>query len=266
MAEVSMRIRLRRLVINLLAFSFVSLIAWHFGLLSFCLTSILEPVEDRGGVENHEVVQAIREGHNSVFRQGFSFPQPRVMKTFEEIEASSWMISLHSYLRNRDPSANYIYLVTSNFKYIDVLLNWLISAVVRSNVPIHQILIISMDYATYSLLHKRKFHSLFISPSSIFSPGYNFSEPFEEVMMLRLTLMRIINHFGVGVAMLDTDAVMLRNPKYLFAEHAEADIVGSVGTIPDDLFAEWGVTICIGMVLVRSSKETGERSFKRYIA
>ena len=73
-------------------------------------------------------------------------------------------------------------------------------------------------------------------------------------MMLRLTIMRIINHFGFNVAMFDTDAVML----IIFDTLGTKDIIGSIGTIPDDLFKEWKVTICIGVVLVKSSERTGE--------
>ena len=88
-------------------------------------------------------------------------------------------------------------------------------------------------------------------------PNFNFSAPFERVMMLRLSLMRIISHFGFNVAMIDTDAIMLRNPEPLFDAQEGMDIVGSMGTIPKDLMDEWPMTICIGVVLIRSSEKTG---------
>ena len=217
--------------------------------------------EEEVGVGNQKGIHAPKEERDSVFKREFYFPQPRVMKSVREIEDSPWLLMLRRYLDLPNRSLDYVYLLTSNFKYIDVLLNWLISAVVRSNVSVHDILIISMDYSTHELLTKKKFHSIFVSPSFIFSHTFNFSQPFDEVMMLRLALMRIINHLGVSVAMFDTDAIMLKNPNLLFARQADADIIGSVGTIPDDLFEEWGVTICIGMVLVKSSEKTGSFSF-----
>lgn len=197
-----------------------------------------------------------------VFRQDFSFPQPRVMKSLEEIKVGSWMQHLHLYLSSfdRPAAAKQLYLLTSNHKYLDVLLNWLISAVVRSKVPIHSILTVSMDVTTHQTLRTRGFHSILITPAHLFSHSANFSVPFEHVMMLRLSLLRIINHFGFDVVMVDTDAIMLKDPQELLDAHSDADIVGSVGTIPEDLFMMWNVTICIGFVLVRSSERTGERS------
>lgn len=196
-----------------------------------------------------------------VFRQDFSFPQPRVMKSLEDIEKGSWMEHLHVYLSSFDrQAAKQLYLLTSNHRYIDVLLNWLISAVVRSKIPTHSILTISMDVTTHQTLRTRGFPSILVTPSHLFSHGANFSAPFERVMMLRLSLLRVINHFGFDVVMVDTDAIMLKDPQELLDAHSGADIVGSVGTIPEDLFAMWNVTICIGFVLVRSSERTGERS------
>ena len=196
-----------------------------------------------------------------VFRQDFSFPQPRVMKSLEEIKKGHWVENLSIYLSSFDgQAAKQLYLLTSNHKYIDVLLNWLISAVVRSKVPIHNILTISMDVTTHQTLRTRGFPSILVTPSHLFSHSANFTTPFERVMMLRLSLLRIINHFGFDVVMVDTDAIMLRNPQELLDAHSGADIVGSIGTIPEDLFMMWNVTICIGFVLVRSSERTGETS------
>ena len=192
-----------------------------------------------------------------VFREDFSFPQPRVIKNLEHIKKSSWMKNIQHYLRSLRQDTKQIYLLTSNYKYLDVLLNWLISAVVRSNVTIENILTISMDYSTHSTLQAKGFPSVLVTPSGIFTPNFNFSAPFERVMMLRLSLMRIISHFGFNVAMIDTDAIMLRNPEPLFDAQEGMDIVGSMGTIPKDLMDEWPMTICIGVVLIRSSEKTG---------
>lgn len=198
-----------------------------------------------------------------VFREEFSFPQPRVMKELERIKKASWMRNLHRYLHSLEQDTKQIYLLTSNYEYLDVLLNWLISAVVRSNVTIENILTISMDYSTYSTLQGKGFRSVLVSPSSLFVPNFNFSAPFEKVMMLRLTLMRVISHFGFNVAMIDTDAIMLRDPQPLFDAQEGIHIVGSMGTIPKDLMAEWPMTICIGVVLIRSSERTGKLDYSQ---
>ena len=208
--------------------------------------------------------ERVQESVGSFFRGEFFLPQPRVVKGPEELERSPWMRSLHTYLRSLNDTTttrHQIYLLTSNYKYLDVLLNWLISAVVRCNIPMQSILTLSLDYPTHTVLRTRGFSSVLVLQDDLFADqdsDLSFSSPFERVMMLRLSLMRIVNHFGFDVVMVDTDSIMLKDPQPLFDTLKGEDIVGSVGTIPNDLFAEWAVTICIGVVLVRSSERTGE--------
>lgn len=215
------------------------------------------------GMQPRDSVGIIVEQSELVFREDFSFPQPRVTKELGHIRKTSWIRHLRHYLNSIGHDTKQIYLLTSNYQYLDVLLNWLISAVVRSNVTIQSVLTISMDYSTHSILQAKGFPSVFVAPSNLFIPNFNFSAPFERVMMLRLTLMRIISHFGFDVAMIDTDAIMLKNPQTLFDAQMGIDIIGSMGTIPEDLLSEWPMTICIGVVLVRSSEETG-KGYKRH--
>ncbi len=216
------------------------------------LPKILEVSYHQGKTLKHPILSK-----RLSFQDDFHFPQPRVMAPLQTIKNSKWMSRLCEYLNSVSQSVKQIYLLTSNFKYVDVLLNWLISAVVRNSIPIKNILILSMDYQVHTVLQSRNFCSLLVPTSSLFSDQYKFAHPFDGVMMLRLALMRIINHFGYDVIMYDTDAVMLRNPQPLFDELSNEDIIGSVGTIPTDLFVDWNVTICIGVVLVRSTVRTG---------
>ena len=190
------------------------------------------------------------------FRSGFSFPQPKIMRTLDDISKAPWVTDLRRYLRHYNSSRE-ISLVTSNSKYTDVLLNWLISATVKSGIPAESILVISLDKAVHRLMLSKQFCSILVPPRTLIDESVTFSEPFEEVMMTRLAVMRIINHFGYGFVMYDSDAVILKDPQPLYDAVAHEDIIGSVGKIPYDLAAEWGITICIGVVLVRSSPRTG---------
>ena len=191
------------------------------------------------------------------FRSDFSFPQPKIMRTLDDIGRAPWVTDLRHYLRNYNSSRE-ISLVTSNSKYTDVLLNWMISATVKSGIPAKSILIISLDRAIHRLMLAKQFCSILVPPRTLIDRSVTFSEPFEEVMMTRLAVMRIINHFGYGFVMYDSDAVILKDPQPLYDAIPHEDIIGSVGKIPYDLAAEWGITICIGVVLVRSSPKTGK--------
>ena len=191
------------------------------------------------------------------FRSDFSFPQPQVMRSLEYISRASWVTDLRYYLSTYNHSRE-ISLVTSNSKYTDVLLNWLIAATVKSGIPTKSILVISLDSTIHRLMLAKQFRSILIPPWTLIAKGVNFSQPFEEVMMTRLAVMRIINHFGYDFVMYDSDAVILKDPQPLYDALLHEDIVGSVGKIPYDLAAAWGITICIGVVLVRSSPKTGK--------
>lgn len=201
------------------------------------------------------VIDCSRKGH-LLFKRDFSFPQPLIMKPLKDIDSSQWICGLRRYLLSYS-SDKPVALVTSNMKYIDILLNWLISAVVRSEISLDAILVVSMEEKLHQLLVRRSIPSVFISPSMFFLQNTIFQQTFEQVMMLRLAIMRVINHFGFDVVMYDTDAIILKNPQPLFDQLPNDDIVGSVGKIPQDLVAEWGITICIGVVLVKSSPQTG---------
>ena len=191
------------------------------------------------------------------FRRDFSFPQPKVMRSLDYISQASWVTDLRYYLSTYNYSRE-ISLVTSNSKYTDILLNWLIAATVKSGISTKSILIISLDLAIHRLMLAKQFCSILVPPWSVIAKGVNFSQPFEAVMMTRLAVMRIINHFGYGFVMYDSDAVILRDPQPLYDALPHEDIIGSVGKIPYDLAAAWGITICIGVVLVRSSPKTGK--------
>ena len=190
------------------------------------------------------------------FQTKFSFPQPLAVKRRERIAQEQWVQDLRLLLSN--VKSRQVSLVTSNIQYMDILLNWLISATVRSGMPLGSIIVVSLDRSLHQLLQKKAIPSVYLPPFSLLNPNAYFSVPFERVMMIRLTVMRIINHFGFDVANYDTDAIILRDPQPLYASLAKCDIIGSVGKIPEDLVNEWGITICIGVVVIKASQRSGE--------
>ena len=70
--------------------------------------------------------------------------------------------------------------------------------------------------------------------------------------------MRFINHWGFDAANYDTDAIVLRNPEPLYYEqYRDSDFIGSYGHFPPDIKQEWGIAVCTGAVMIRSSICTG---------
>lgn len=254
--------KIRRTIWKILAIVSCSIILCKIGILDYLrpIQSELVAVRQNLITERDTRVKNVDANELLIFQKNFSFPQPRVMRSLDEIKSSKWVHHLRQYLRSLKKPVKQIYLLTSNIKYVDVLLNWLISAVLRSKIPMEHILILSMDDNVHMLLKMRNFSSVLIKPSFLFPQNITFAKPFEMVMMLRLTVMRIINHFGFNVVMYDTDAIMLKDPQSVFDSLHDQDMIGTLGTIPDDLFAEWGVTICIGVVMVKSSMRMGKKT------
>ena len=191
----------------------------------------------------------------------FSLPCPRdVYKPVSEVMQAEWVDPLLTILDKFSKRSKQVTLVVANHAYQDVLLNWLISAVVVAKPPIENILVVALDKQLYDVLLKRQVPSSYASISvplfSILNTKYSFSRNFETTMMIRLGFMRLINWLGFDCAMYDIDAVILKNPQPLY-EKDKSDIIGSRGKFPRPLMRKWKVTICIGAVLIRSNTRTG---------
>lgn len=189
------------------------------------------------------------------FHPEFTFPQPKALRPLEEVKKMKWVRALRRRLSLF--VGRQVTMVTTNSDYTDVVVNWLISAVVRSKIPIPNIIIISLNEGIHTLLQREGIASVYLPMYDFLRPTAQFNRSFELVMVTRLSVMRLINHWGFDVANYDTDAVLLRDPQPLFDSLSDSDIIGSIGTIPTDFYMEWGVTICIGVVVFRSSKRTG---------
>ena len=173
-----------------------------------------------------------------------------------DIDNSQWMANLRRHLSTLSGRIKVINMVTSNLQYQDVLLNWLISAVVRSGLEVDSVLVIAMERSLQARLAQRGIPSVYVPLFKLLKRDTNFTKEFDKVMMLRLAVMRLINHWGFDVHNYDTDAVLLRDPQPLYDQLITSDIISSVGRIPPDLMAQWGITICIGVVIIRSNQRT----------
>ena len=70
--------------------------------------------------------------------------------------------------------------------------------------------------------------------------------------------MRLLNHWGYDAANYDSDAIILKNPEVLFYEEfSDSHLVASRGRFPDSANEKFGLTMCAGMFMIKSSPETG---------
>ena len=183
----------------------------------------------------------------------FAFPHPGgALKDRTQLLDSGWVNKLKWILLRWKPSSRKIIMVSSNYQYIAVLLNWLISTVVVARLNLDNILVVSLDKNTHSLLQARGICSLLVIPSSLFEKHVT-----PSLWMTRLIIIRLLNHWGYDVAHFDADALIVQNPEPLFDQFNESAIIGSQGSFPSTLSHKWGATICAGVMVIRSCKETG---------
>lgn len=191
-----------------------------------------------------------------ILPENFTFPQPIAIKPKEVLAKTKWFAQLKNFLINWPDQ--YLLIVSSNSDYKEVLLNWLVSAVCNAQVSIDNILVVAYDEEVHLLFEGRGIKSVFIPFEDILSITLvNQAPTFTKIMMTRLAVVRLISHWGFDIAHFDTDAIVLKNPLYLFRFHQGSDIIGSLGMFPKKLMKEWGITICAGMVMFRNTQQTG---------
>ncbi len=219
----------------------------------------IEKLVQLENTSNHPSVvphQADNSSAGYFLKQGFTLPHPLSYKSVQEIVNQRWYKDLQVNVNLK--SKSFVYLVSSNSAYVEVLLNWLISAVTQAGVRIETILVISYDEGVSTVLSERQISTIYVPFNEILSENVVLkASEFTKVMMSRLAVFRLLNHWGVDVVNLDTDAILLRDPEPLFNSYNDSEVVGMQGRFPPELIQEWGATICAGTVLIRSSPKTG---------
>ena len=196
-------------------------------------------------------------------RQPFSLPVPFATLPLEQILHTEWLQALKDFLHTLKPDSGPVTIVSSDYKYSEVLLNWLISALIRVDRPLSNVLVLSLDSSLHALLQRRGFASIHVPPESLVRPALiaklKYHVAFTQVHILRLTVMRFISHWGFDVANYDTDAIIMKNPEPLYyKQYKTSDFIGSYGHFPQEMQREWGIAVCIGVVMIKSSKQTGK--------
>lgn len=187
--------------------------------------------------------------------KNFAFPHFKcILHSTTEIAETLWVKNLAKMMAN--VRVKTIYTVTVTATYQSSLLNWLISAVSRARVTLGQILVIALDRQTQDFLQRYKIQTIYVPPRSLFSISSKISH-YGLVMFTRISVVRLLNHWGFSVILADTDAIILKNPQPLFDKHLSSDIVASSGKQPLTLYNVWNIAVCNGLLLIRSSQETG---------
>ena len=186
----------------------------------------------------------------------FTFPHPQVFKPVNVVLACRWVKELKQHLSSVDP-AQPVTVTVASYDFAANLLNWLISAQVMTSPPLENILVISFDSALHKMLIRRQISSVCVPYISVLRNAKSLG--IHKVWMTRLAVIRLINHWGFDVQQFDTDAIIRRNPQPLFNSFPGFDVVGSRAKLPFELGkGQWGFTVCMGVILFRSTPRTGE--------
>ena len=188
-------------------------------------------------------------------REPFNFPLPHYSLGKHELLRSQWIRDLQSLLRS--VRGTQVSLVTASVEHQDVLLNWLISASLVVSPPLQNVLVLTLDQSVFDLISGRNISTLFVSEKMVISPSANVTRRFSQVHVVRLSVLRLLNHYGFSVVNYDCDAILLKNPQPIFDGHKDADLIGTFGKGPGQLYVKWGITLNTGVMLLRSNSKIG---------
>ena len=191
--------------------------------------------------------------------KSFTFPHFKcILRDNRQMAETPWIIELAKIVSKINEKT--IFAITVNKGYKDSLLNWLISAVFKGGLSLDRILVISLDQGIQEFLHGHGIACIYVPVKSLFSSlvSHYWIEEYGLVMFTRISVVRLLNHWGYSVVIIDTDALVLHDPQPLFDKYPYSSIVASSGTQPRTLYDVWNTTVCNGLILLRSNQEIGK--------
>lgn len=222
-------------------------------------------VEDKSPTEvqnkTHTLITSFSSKTDPFFLpSSLSLPTPKATLPLTQLVNCSWITELKDYLATITRSPRLVSLVSSDYKYREVLLNWLITAQVKVDKPLSNVLVLSLDKSLHTLLKEKEIPCVHIPTSCLLRPSLKLTKhvAFTQVHIMRVLVMRLLNHWGYDVANYDSDALILRNPEPRYKELSDRHLIGSVGHFPKQMDKKWGTAVCIGVVMMRASVQTGQ--------
>ena len=191
-------------------------------------------------------------------RPPFHFPMPHFSLPDEELLRSEWVTNLQAFLSG--VQGKQVSLVTAGVEHQDVLLNWLISANLVATPPLENVLVLTLDKSLYDTISGRNISCLHVSETMVIPASAKVKLRFSQVHVVRLSVLRLITHYGFTVVNYDCDAIVLRNPQSVFDGQMDADLIGTFGKGPTHLYRKWGITLNTGVMLMRSTQKIGRCS------
>ena len=189
----------------------------------------------------------------------FSFPQPDGVKSVEEVSNMNWFHDLANIMAKKKNIKIIYLLACDNYAYPS-LLNWLVAAYVNTEIDIEDILVLSLDEKVYRSLLERDISTIYIKTEE-FIRYYHFLSWWEtdDVWLhatIRMSIARLMSHWGFNVAIFDVDAIPLKDLDGLYKVFADSDIISSHSLKEAGKFTG-GWSMSLGFAFFRSNKIVG---------
>ena len=242
-----------------LAFSLVLLVAVL--LVTFSINISRRPADieyEKVSLYPDDYLAMLSSNHIHLDRE-FSLPLPSINRPAAELLTSSWAVQLKKRLEELSFKSGSRQIVTtvyrgSTISHIGSLINWLVSALVKTSPPLQNIVVFWLDDRPCELLKEKMVVECFeIAIGKLIFP----EKSSHHIWDSRLTLIRLLNFWGFDVVVFDMDAIVVKNLKPIFDSFSESGIIASTGEYPFSLNGTWGMTMCMGCILFRSTKQTG---------
>ena len=183
-------------------------------------------------------------------------PFPMTTLPPSQLLKQSWVESLKQILSEiPQEDSSPVHIVGGNSAYQDLVLNWLIVSQVRTTPPVRNVIVLSLDRPLCDLLNAREIACVHVAETAFLR--LELEEPFQMILVLRQTAIRLLNYWGYDAANLDADALVLKNLEPLYEKFSDYDMVAGRGTFPFLLGHKWGYTMCGGTFMIRSTPNTG---------
>ena len=191
-----------------------------------------------------------------------TMPLVKYIRSREELQSTEWVSLLFNFLKTLNKSVSpHVNMVFGDNNHIHLLENWITAAVRRLKPPLHNVMVLSLDYTPCNLL-------LFMNISLTCIPVIEESlivvypngsdASWSSAMMIRQIVLRLINYWGYDVASYDTDAVLLHNPQVLYDSQPYVDVFSaSTQNFPKSVCDKWGFNLCGAALMLRASPAVG---------
>jgi len=190
----------------------------------------------------------------------FLFPYPNLTFEASEMLKSHWVVNMKKTVEEAKFSKQLTFLMVS-FDYFSTLLNWLTYAKLNAPSLIKNLLVVCLDEKSNIILTKKGITSTVVKVEDVVIRLSDIDGTmFHARVVVRLTVLRLLSHWGFDVLQMDIDASLMNNIQPIFDHFSDVDVISSTAVsscIPKVTRHAWKFCFCIGTILIRSNQNIG---------